>query len=46
MTVTHKNICIEISLAIHEQGSVLYLDNKKAVLSQGNRAMPQLFFSV
>jgi len=22
------------------------LDNKKSVLSQGNRAMPQLFFSV
>jgi len=24
----------------------LYKNNKKAVLSQGNRAMPQVFFSV
>jgi len=28
------------------QGTKCAMDNKKAVLSQGNRAIPQLFFSV
>jgi len=33
--------------SLHEKPSACYANwNKKAVLSQGNRAMPQLFFSV
>jgi len=38
--------CLSLSIEIFQLSSFQSVNNKKAVLPQGNRAMPQLFFSV
>ena len=40
-----KPACVKM-IAVVRNNNKNYNNNKKAVLSQGNRAMPQLFFSV
>jgi len=42
-SLSHPTVALPISSTFHKIIIIIY---KKAVLSQGNRAMPQLFFSV
>jgi len=43
--IAHRKCSVVISAYLNPTNVVRNI-NKKAVLSQGNRAMPQLFFSI